>query len=279
MTRVTMPVLISGPGRSGTTLLLHVLSRHPDAAWFSGWTDRFPDRPFLALLSRVNDVDPVERATRDVRRWPRPAEAYGIWNHYFPGFSTAQSDWTAREVDRGDPEAFLAFVEAHLRWQGKSRFLTKYTGWPRFDFLRRLFPDAHLVSIDRDPRAVVASYMKQRWGYKDKPREYEGLPPDQRVAIQVERYLSYYDARKRHAEGRDYVGVQYEHLVADLVGTVREICRRVDLPFTARFERRLRTFEIHGDSNEAWKKNLSREEQHLLSKLLQKPLDEMGYAA
>lgn len=278
MTAVTEPIFIGGPGRSGTTLLLQILSTHPDVAWFSGWTNRFPTHPALAIVSRVMDLEPLEQKTRGKRKWPRPAEAHGIWNHYFPGFSYAERDWTAADADPARADAFRAFVAAHLRWQGKPRFLTKYTGWPRFDFLRALYADARLLHIERDPRAVVASYMKQRWGYKDDPRGFEAMTPDQRVELYTARYLRLYEARMRFVEGSDYFHINYEELIRDVVGTMAAICEKAKLPFSPAFERRVRSFEIREGSNDAWKKNLSPREQGYMTELLAKPISEMSYA-
>ncbi len=80
-------IVIHGPGRSGTTLLNQILSLHPALAWISGYVNRFPSLPALAILNRVVEVPLIERLTRAHRYWPRPAEAYNFWKYYFANFS------------------------------------------------------------------------------------------------------------------------------------------------------------------------------------------------
>lgn len=273
------PIFLGGPGRSGTTLLLRVLSTHPDVTWFSGWTARFPTRPWLAAASRLNDIEPLERATRKTRRWPRPAEAYNLWDFYFPGFSAATRDWTESDVDTEAARRFLALIDAHQRWHGKPRFLTKYTGWPRFAFLRGLRPDARLLYIDRDPRATVASYVKQKWWFRRDPQGLAAMSWQQRLEFYARKYLDYYAAKGGFVAGRDYIQLHYEKLVADPIAAMRTLCEQVGLTFSDKFARRVQTFDIYPDSNEAWKAAFEPHEREYLTRLLAGPIAELGYGA
>src|SRR5262249_9770836 len=156
-----------GPGRSGTTLLNEILSTHSDLAWISGYLNRYPDRPILAVFNRVMAIDTVEKYSRSKRYWPRSAEAYGFWNRYFPRFNHPERRITEKPQDH--PEECIAAIRKIQRYHGKKRFLTKLTGGARATELDIVFENPHIVYMHRDPRAVVASYYKQRWGNKDTP--------------------------------------------------------------------------------------------------------------
>ncbi len=265
---IVAPVFVCGHGRSGTTLAARLLGVHPEVAWFSGWTNRFPGLPQLALASRLQRLPLLERSTRGLRRLPRPAEAYSIWDHFFPGFSAADRDWGADEVSTGAAEAFRRSVGAHLRYQGGSRFLTKYTGWPRFDFVRQLFPDARFVVCRRDPRAVVFSAMRQRWGYKSRPDELAAMSWRERLDVYVDWYLRLDAALARFSEGSDYESVRYEALVADVRGTMSRTCELLELPWSARYERAITSWPVRRQANEAWRGALGREERDYLEERL-----------
>ena len=221
---IEKPILICGPGKSGTTLLLDFMSLHPDVTWFSGWTARFPTVPQLAAFSRLNDIAFLERRTRSVRRWPRPAEAYGIWDDYFPGFSQADGDWEPDRVGTAaDP--LRRVIDVHLRAHGKQRFLTKYTGWPRFAFMRELLPDCELVYIDRDRARSCTAYERYSWWFKDRPEALAAMSP-RSASILSDKYLAYFQSKQRAAPRSRFTQFKYESLIADPEGALGRLPRR-----------------------------------------------------
>jgi len=276
---IERPILLCGPGKSGTTLLLDLMSLHPDVTWFSGWTARFPRTPQLAALSRLNDVALLERRTRNVRRWPRPAEAYGIWDHYFPGLSQADADWGEERASREGADALRRVIAVHLRAHGKQRFLTKYTGWPRFAFMRALLPDCELAYIDRDPRAVVHSYERYKWWFKDRPDALAALSPRERIDFYTSKYLAYFHAKQRAASSQPFVQVKYETLIASPETALEQLCARVRLAFPPKFRAAIRSFDVFQGSNNAWKKKLSPEDGRYLTEKLEEPIRALGYEA
>jgi hypothetical protein len=274
MIEIDRPILICGPGKSGTTLLMDVLGVHPDVAWFSGWTDRFPMLPQLAMVSRLNDIGWLERRTRSLQRWPRPDEAYGIWDHFLPGFSRAERNWDVADLDADAAERLRGCIRSHLRWHGKPRFMTKYTGWARFELMRALLPGVELVQIDRDPRAVAYSYERYRWWFKDRPEALAEMSPRERIDFYAAKYLAYFETRG-NTEGVH--AVAYEALVANPAATLRELCGRIGLTFPRRFEDAVATFEFRGNTNEAWRRDLSPADQDYLTARLEVPIRALGY--
>jgi hypothetical protein len=277
MNAINQPLFILGPGRSGTTLLLNMLAMHPALGWFSGWTNRVPGLPQLAFLSRIQNYSTIERITRNRRKWPRPGETYRIWDRCFPGFSNASYDWSAADAHDAGRQRLHRLIQSHLKWQGKARFLTKYTGWPRIQFIRTLFPDAFLLYLDRDPRAVVFSYMKQRWWYRNHPQEYEQMTTLQRLEFYSKKYLAFYQAKKKYVAGRDYIQISYEAVVNSPQQSFEDLARIVGLETNQEFQRRISSWEIRTGTEKSWQTQLSEVELRCLNAQLADPVEEMGY--
>src|SRR6185436_14623023 len=120
--KISNAVVLHGPGRSGTTLFSRILSTHSAFAWISGYVNRFPGYPFLAVFNRVMEIDTVERFSRSRRFWPRPAEAYNFWNRYFPYFSEPEIRGRTKQHDR--PDECIAAIRHVQRYQRKDQFIT-----------------------------------------------------------------------------------------------------------------------------------------------------------
>lgn len=274
---IDRPIFIVGPGRSGTTLLLKLLAAHGDLAWFSGYTDRFPSFPQLSLLSRIDSFPFASSQVRLSKGWPKPAEANRIWASCFPHFLWPSQDLGEQECTAEGAAKLREVVSKHLVWQGRKRFLTKYTGYPRIGLIRRVFPDALFIYIDRDPRAVVYSWMRLRWMFKKKPAVFREMSVAGKLRIYADRYLALYGAKKRYSPDADYYQVYYENLISDPLQCFQELCLRTDLDWTHRMERRITNWHLKTRTNQAWRSRLASDEQEYLRGLLRQPAEEMGY--
>src|SRR5690606_5543850 len=148
--RVEKPVHVTGLARSGTTILLELLARHPEAA-----THRYRDFPpvlvpwmwnrFLAYAAR-GDAVATERAHGDrIMITPESPEAF--------------------EEAARHPE-FEAFYRDHVRKlllvRGGRRYVAKGNyNVTRLGYIRTIFPDARFVIPVRDPVWHIASLMRQ----------------------------------------------------------------------------------------------------------------------
>lgn len=156
---VREPIFIVGCGRSGTTLIYEILSLHPELAWFSNLTDRFPRLPQLAVLNRSGLL-------RSSDRWRlRPAEGYRVWDHYST-LSRERRIGVLSKTDASSEEGrrFTRVIRLHQIFQGRPRFINKATrNTRRIGYLRALFEDARFIHVVRDPRSVVASMLRVAW--------------------------------------------------------------------------------------------------------------------
>lgn len=132
-TTIRHPALLVGVGRSGTTLLLRLLSTHPDVA-------AYPSEAGPLWLPR---------SVRDHPRWPGawwidPVEAVAAWRE---GFGSRDA-WRLQST-------FATFG----RLAGGRIFLHKHPslGFVLDDVLR-LLPDVRVLHLVRDGRAVTMSH-------------------------------------------------------------------------------------------------------------------------
>ena len=169
--RVEKPVHVTGLARSGTTILLELLARHPEAA-----THRYRDFPpvlvpwmwnrFLAYAAR-GDAVATERAHGDrIMITPESPEAFeeAVWMAFFPGAHDPMRSAVLDEAAR-HPE-FEAFYRDHVRKlllvRGGRRYVAKGNyNVTRLGYIRTIFPDARFVIPVRDPVWHIASLMRQ----------------------------------------------------------------------------------------------------------------------
>lgn len=276
--KIIEPIFIIGSGRSGTTLFSRMLAVHPDLAYFSSWTNRFPKHSWLAVLSRLNDLDFIEENTRYTKKWPRITEAYNIWDMAIPTFSRPINDMQADDATPEQKQMLRELVWKHMQWQGKNRFLAKYVGWMRINLIRDIFPDAHFICMDRDPRATLYSQMQLKWGYEGNPAAWEEMSVEDRLRYYVERYILYLDYKANFKEGIDYHQFYYEPLVKNPLKNIKEICEKVNLPTPKHYLNKIATWKLSGSMNERWRTELSESQIKLFNELLITQLKAQNYS-
>ena len=178
---IDRPIYVTGLARSGTTILLETLARHPDAA-----THRYRDFPMLFtpyLWNRWLDLvprqaeAPAERSHGDgIAVTSESPEAFEepLWMAFFPH----QHDVSSSAVlDRQtDCPQFERFYRDHIRKllavRGRRRYVAKGNyNLTRVAYLSKLFPDARFVIPVRDPVWHIASLMKQQRLFLDGQRD------------------------------------------------------------------------------------------------------------
>ncbi len=168
---IRQPIFIAGLARSGTTLLLEILDKHPDTA-----SHRYRDFPmlhipyfwnrFLAFTPRAEEK-PAERAHQDgIMVTADSPEAFEevLWMSYFPDLHDI-AKCSILDTGTTHPQ-FERFYRDHIRKlmlvRGGKRYLSKGNyNITRLDYLLRLFPDARILIPVRDPVWHIASLRKQ----------------------------------------------------------------------------------------------------------------------
>jgi hypothetical protein len=167
---IDRPVYIAGVARSGSTILLEMLARHPDAA-----THQYRDFPLLfapiywdrAFGHKQGKTAPAERAHKDrikiTLASPEAMEEI-LWMAFFEDIH----DPARKQVldAATSAPAFESFYRDHLKKilmvRGGRRYLAKGNyNVTRLGYLLKLFPDARFIVPVREPRWHVASLLKQ----------------------------------------------------------------------------------------------------------------------
>ena len=168
---VKNPVFISGLARSGSTILLELLSKHPDFG-----SHQYRDFPALYIpffwnwfLDRAANQKalPAERAHKDgIIVSPESSEAMEeiLWMKFFPNsHDSKQSNVIGGEVMHPRFENFykshikkLLYVRNRVRYLSKANYHVT-----RLSYILKLFPDAKFVIPVREPQTHIASLVKQ----------------------------------------------------------------------------------------------------------------------
>ncbi len=199
----------------------NALARHPDLAWISQASKKFPRSLLLTRLIMA------------VRSDRRPTEGHRIWRR----FVRAEDDSLGREhVTPAACRYYTSLVAMHVRLHGKPRFLSKHPrNVLRFPFLDEIFPDAKFLHLIRDGRAVAQSLLRMRESHGGRNVWWGIWPPGWRVLERldaVESVARQWRATIEHARksaalfsSDRYLEVRYEDFCADPVTTLGRVGR------------------------------------------------------
>jgi hypothetical protein len=169
---IDRPIFVTGLARSGSTVLLELLSTCPRIG-----THRYCDFPFLAtpwLWNRFQqrfgssvENAPVERPHRDrIVITPESPESMDepIWQSWFPWIHKRNSIHEIPEST--DNPRFVRFYREHIN---KILFLRKANRYAsknnyhftRIEYLTKLFPDSRIIIPIRHPFSHVDSLVRQ----------------------------------------------------------------------------------------------------------------------
>ncbi len=165
---IDRPIYVSGIARAGTTIVLELLSRHPDLATHQ-YRD-FPGQFIPAWWNRGQNPKPApvqERAHGDrlqVSLDSPEAMEESLWMAFFADLHRSdRSNILDRTIDN---PAFEKFYRDHIRKlllvRARPRYLAKGNyNLTRMAYLQKFLPDARFVVVVRNPREHIASLTKQ----------------------------------------------------------------------------------------------------------------------
>jgi len=177
---VDRPIYIIGLARSGTTIILEMLHKHPLLA--SHKYRHFIMPFFPHRFSRIVDqslffTKPRERVHKDgifiTRESPEAVEEI-FWKDFF---DNTHKEEISNVISRtkSNPK-FEQFYRNHIRKllinQRRPRYLTKNNyNITRFEYIHRLFPNVKFLLIIRNPIDQIASLIKQTRLFEDIEKE------------------------------------------------------------------------------------------------------------
>jgi len=229
---VSKPTFIVGPHRSGTTLLYEILSRHPDIGYYNRQNRHTPNCPRLAAWrTRLGASD-------------KPMEAQNLWDRFRDGSDDMMDESNASEWVAGWYHKNITSV---LRTREATRFLAKYPRLSlRLPWIDAVFPDAFIIHMQRDWRAVInstTSRIQKRqargggwFGVKIPGREELTDLPAEIIAGKIFRTVTREIEKQRPHFGERCLAVGYEDLCTNPVETVRAIAEHCEWRWTPEFE-------------------------------------------
>ena len=222
------PIFIVGAGRSGTTLLRTALAAHPRIAVT-------PETHYLKFADRHGAAE-GERPADFAAFWARLTG----WSRFLDlGVDAARVlELASASGPPGFRSVFAAMLAAYGEASGTPRVGEKTPGHYRYwTRLFAWFPDARLVAIRRDPRAIAASALAAPWLR-------EQMQPGRRLAPVVRRSRAYHVAGQSRGWQRIYgryvpeaeqdervLVVSYEALVTEPEAVLGAVCRHVGEDF------------------------------------------------
>ena len=175
-TNITSPIYITGLARSGTTVVLEMLSQHRDIASHRYLHMVIPYAPnwFQKLAEKVPIMTtPSERLHKDglmVNKDSPEAVEEIFWQEYF---ENALDESLSNVLNsKTNNEKFEAFYRENIKKlllnQNVTRYLAKNNyNVARMEYLLKLFPDARFVIMIRNPFDHIASLAKQDAIFKE----------------------------------------------------------------------------------------------------------------
>jgi Sulfotransferase family len=256
-TPVPRPLVIIGLGRTGTTLLLNLLSQDPGSRSLLINEGLSPAEPLgLRQVERlvwfVNRFIPQLRAIYIVEP-EAPVECGMLFrNTFLPHDATARDSRHWR--DRFSPETWeWAYREFYrqlqlLEWQRPTRdhWLLK---WPQHvyspDILVKTIPDVTMVQTHRDPGHVVSAILQMmgRFAYLFSETRWKQMPG---LVLELTAELLHRSiaARERVPSHRIF-DVSYTRLTSDPIAVLRDLYGALGYAYTDQFERRARSWLEH----------------------------------
>lgn len=286
---VRRPVFLVGSGRSGSSFLADVLSRHPDVAYLTRLSERHPRQPAYnrALLTGLD----VPVLGRILRRRFGIEEAYGFWETHAPGFAEPARDLVAGDVTERARTALRRAVGAILL-SSRGRFLAKITGWSRIGYLDEVFPDALFVHLVRDGRDVANSLLRvdfwrgwqgpRNWRFGELPAQMRGVWEEHDRSFVALAGLCWcllvnsVDAARREVDTSRFLELRYEDFVASPREELGRILEFAGLDVSSRFRRRFDVGEVR-DASGKHRRDLTPEQQKILEDVTREARERYGY--
>ena len=262
------PIFVVGQARSGTTLLSALLGRHPRIAVSPETHFFLRHARTRAELSRHVSVKNAMELVRD---------GYGLSD-----LTVNPNDFRTLYVPSKQraQELFDLSMRLFLLRQGKERWCEKTPGHIlKIPIIRSKYPEARIVNLVRDPRAVINSLEGVPWSVDS-------------IILNAFQWWRCIRAAERHQEG-GLISLRYEDLATRPRAVLVAVCTFLEEDFAPEmlegsdvdglvpgWEKawKEKVFEgVDHSRAEAWRNELSQPRQDLLQILLGRVMRRWGY--
>jgi hypothetical protein len=271
------PLFVIGCPRSGTTLLTALLHAHPNIAMP-------PETRFLLPAYRQREEFGDLREPANRRRVGEQITAKGT---HFRDLGLDRGEVIEAIVDAPPTlgTALGTVWQEFARSRGKARWGEKRPGyWRDPGVILRLFPNAQIVHLVRDPRSCVASLMRMPWwrasmpssaalwlmSNRDLGRLGRRLPPDRYHRLRYEDLLA--DQRQTLQSLCAFLGEDFDEQMIEHGSAARDI-----VP-TRQVWHGLVQGALDSGRIDAWRKDLAPSEVGLVEWVARREMARQGYA-
>lgn len=298
---------VTGTGRCGSTLVAEVVARHPEVGFISNVDDKLstlnlPGRGNGPLYRLMGPRDPALPALRDRRALleksrlrVRPSEGWNLFDrHVMSNFSSPCRDLVATDATPYVSARLRAFFDARLETQRCGLLVQHLTGWPRAGLLGAVYPDARIVNVVRDGRAVANSWLQMGWwdGYRGPGHWYLGELDQRQTALWEQSNRSFpvlaglgwmllmdsFDAARNAFRAEQWLDVRYEDVLADPRRTFGRVLDFLGLDWSAEFESGFRRHRFEPARRVAFRRDLDAASLTAMEAVMGDQLRAWGYA-
>jgi hypothetical protein len=283
---VTAPLIITGLPRSGTTILHFLLSVDPQFQWTPRWVGEAPlirpPRDEWEQHPQFNAVHAHIEALFTANQGMRAAHDIGaeladecitvmgqsfvsnLFNSSFP-FPEYRHWWYEADEEPSYRRYKNNLQLIGAREPGKTWLLKSPLHTFGMDAMLRMFPDARVVVLHRNPVQTIASGASLTWlNGKVFEKEEAGAMRLDIYARAAERMAA---ARDKHAR-TDVLDVDYRDRISDKIGTVRAIYRHFGLALSGETEGAMREFIVSNPQGKHGRHSYTSEEFGLSDDIL-----------
>ncbi len=208
------PVFIGGCDRSGTTLFGAMLGSHSECLCV-------PESPFMIEVWGGSDIDPARINSQLILNKMDKHPFFKVWGVDLDLQNSSSSDYSVESY----PELIKRLVYEYGHMNGKSSPQIWIDHTPsnvkHAATLFSLFPDAKMIHLVRDGRAVAASIMPLTWG----PNTID------KAAYFWLRNLAFGFAAETTYGPERVIRVRYEDLVSNPATTLETACNFINIDY------------------------------------------------
>ena len=170
--RLEKPIIFVSIGRTGSTIIANILSKHPALAFPSNYQDIYPKSRRANYRRRIihSQLYQSLRIKKILKKIPfipnkyldfNPSEAYAMWDYLMDDKADFSRGFLLNDtLSKEHIDRIRGYFDAMVKNQGKKRLTFKITGPSRIGFLLQLFPDALFIHVTRNHIPTVKSFMK-----------------------------------------------------------------------------------------------------------------------
>lgn len=163
---IKKPIFIIGLGRSGTTILYELFTKHKDTAFFEHFAIKYKDKSSMFKFFPI--LFKLRQWKHGIKR-PKVMEGGQLWNKFYPLFEPLNASQATEEIK----QYYYKAIETELNSFKAKRFVGKYPpNSINLPWLNEMFPDAFYILIWRDARASVCSMYTKMKQQENQPDPY-----------------------------------------------------------------------------------------------------------